>query len=159
MINKKNFLLHDYIPLLQQLIPEANGVWGLMNPHQMVEHMMYSFQLANGKLKVESLLSAEESIPKLQAWLLSSKPMKENINNPLISNTPPDPIFEKYSQSLDALYQEIRDMYNLFEKDSELKILNPFYGDLDCNHYTNLLYKHALHHLRQFGVIVEYIEG
>ena len=159
MNNKKLFLLNDFIPLLQQLNPKAKGEWGLMNPQQMVEHMMYSFQLANGKIKIEKQITPEENIPKLQAWLLTNKPMKENINNPLVPMTPPDPVFETYAQSLDALHTEIKDMYNLFESKPDTKLLNPFYGNLDCELYTNLLYKHSLHHLRQFGVIIEYVEG
>ena len=34
-----------------------------------------------------------------------------------------------------------------------LESLNPIFGELDFNGNVQLLYKHALHHLRQFGRI------
>ncbi|MCC6815134.1 MAG: DUF1569 domain-containing protein [Saprospiraceae bacterium] len=158
MSNKRYFLLNDYIRLLNTLDPEAKAEWGKMNPHQMVDHMTYSFQLGNGRIKVEKLLSPEESIPKLQNWLLTNKPMRENINNPLVSTTPPEPRYPTFEESIAELYNEIVRFYQLFDAHENLTVLNPFYGDLDNVHYTNLLYKHALHHLRQFGIDVEYLE-
>ncbi|NOT37032.1 MAG: hypothetical protein HOP11_06615 [Saprospiraceae bacterium] len=159
MTNKRNFLLTEFVSLLKTLDHKTKGEWGLMNPHQMVEHLTYSFMLANGKLKAEKLLSPEENIPKLQSWLLSPKLMKENIDNPLIPKTPPAPKHDNYQESIEKLYVEIQKMFEVYDQNPEVKILNPFYGDLDLEHNTNLLYKHCLHHLRQFGIQVEYVEG
>ena len=38
-----------------------------------------------------------------------------------------------------------------FEKNPDLVTRNPFFGDLNFEQSVQLLYKHALHHLRQFG--------
>lgn len=158
MRNKKHFLEQEYIPLLLNLNPFSKGKWGLMNAHQMVEHMMFSFRLANGKLKVDKLLSLEENIPKLQAWLLSNKLMKENIQNPLIPSIPPQPIYVNYNDSILHLEFEIKKMFEVYSKNSDLTILNPFYGYLTLELNVNLLFKHSIHHLRQFGIDLEYIE-
>jgi hypothetical protein len=42
---------------------------------------------------------------------------------------------------------------NLYEETPGLKITNPVFGDLDYGLAVNLLYKHAVHHLKQFGII------
>lgn len=159
MDNKRKFLLNEFVPLLRQLEPNAKGEWGLMNPHQMVEHLTNSFMLANGKLKVSKTLTAEENIAKMQSWLLTNKPMKENIDNPLMSKVPPAPKLENYQDSVDEMFAELKFMFDTYDQNPGQKILNPFYGELDLEHNTNLLYKHCLHHLRQFGVQVEYVEG
>jgi hypothetical protein len=42
--------------------------------------------------------------------------------------------------------------FEVFEKDTALVTRNPFFGDLNFEQNVQLLYKHSLHHLRQFGV-------
>lgn len=157
MENKKKFLLTTYFELLRTLKPTVQGEWGMMNPHQMVEHMAYSFRLANGKLAVEKQLTAEEHIPRLQSWLSTEKPMKENIQNPLIPQLPMTPVHSNYEDSILELEQEVKDMFLLFDQQPNLVQLNPFYGQLSNQLYTNLLFKHAIHHLKQFGISVNYI--
>ena len=45
------WLTIDFIELLNGLSPDSTGKWGVMNAHQMVEHMGYSVRQANGKDK------------------------------------------------------------------------------------------------------------
>ena len=56
---KLNWLSKDFIELLASLSPEMKGRWGVMNAHQMVEHMSYSLRQANGK-ENKKLLNQEE---------------------------------------------------------------------------------------------------
>ena len=44
--------------------------------------------------------------------------------------------------------------FEVFEKDPGLKTINPVFGELDFDSNIQLLYKHALHHLKQFGIDV-----
>ncbi|MEP7195071.1 MAG: hypothetical protein ABI851_01035 [Saprospiraceae bacterium] len=158
MNNRKEFLEKEYIPLLKKLKPDTKGNWGLMNCHQMVEHMIYSFRVANGNLKIEKLMVPEEHISKMQSWVLSNKPMRENIHNPLLSEIPPQPENNDYTVSVSILESEIMNLMKIYEQNPNLEILNPFYGNLNFNLNINLLYKHAVHHLRQFGIELDYIE-
>ncbi len=158
MLKKKEYLLNKYIERLRGLNPDTLPQWGKMNPFQMVEHMAYSFQLANGKIIVEDLFTPIENIAKIQLWILSSRPMKENIQNPLIPETPPIPKNADYDMAIDELVNEMKDMFNFYDQNPHIKLLNPFFGELDIELNTNLLYKHAIHHLRQFGITEEYIE-
>lgn len=158
MLNKVRYLQEVYTEKLRMLNPFEKPRWGKMNPAQMVDHMIYSFQLANGKIKVDQLITKEDHIPKMQEWLIGPKSMKENFVNPLIPLDPPEPFNEDFEESISALQNEIEDMLDFFAKRPGIKLLNPFFGELDYNLYVNLLYKHALHHLRQFGIEEEYIE-
>jgi len=42
--------------------------------------------------------------------------------------------------------------FEAFENDHNLVTRNPLFGDLNFEQNVQLLHKHALHHLRQFGV-------
>ena len=138
MQNKKYFLQNEYIPLLKTLEPKAKGQWGLMNAHQMVEHMTYSFQLGDGKVKVEQLISPEENIPKLQDWIMTNKAMKINIQNPLISSNPMDLKHSNYFDSISELEQEILEFFNVYSSNPNLSLLNPFFGSM--NEELNTIY-------------------
>ncbi|MEO6191214.1 MAG: hypothetical protein ABIO44_13515 [Saprospiraceae bacterium] len=159
MQNKKYFLQNEYISLLKTLEPNAKGLWGLMNAHQMVEHMTYAFQLGDGKVKVDQLISPEENIPKFQDWILTNKAMKINIQNPLISSNPQDLKHSNYFDSIEELEQEILDFFKVYSSNPNLSLLNPFFGSLNEELNTNLLFKHSIHHLKQFGIEVDYVEG
>jgi len=65
----------------------------------------------------------------------------------------PAPLQYKTVQAaIGALQQELIYFFETFEKNPELVTRNPFFGDLNFEQNVQLLYKHALHHLRQFGV-------
>ncbi|HWJ90418.1 MAG TPA: hypothetical protein VNR87_04865, partial [Flavisolibacter sp.] len=56
--------------------------------------------------------------------------------------------------ALDELENEIKHFFSVFEKNNLRVTRNPFFGDLNYEENIHLLHKHALHHLRQFGVML-----
>jgi hypothetical protein len=150
---KASFLKHELTQRLATLDPEMKGIWGKMNAHQMVEHMSKMFAIASGKIPC-SLQTDDEILPKMQAFLHSDKPFRENTPNKLLPDTPPPPHHTSVKDSITDLQHEIDDFFSIYTKEPTKRILNPFFGDLDYEMQIKLLYKHALHHLRQFGVTV-----
>ncbi|MGH2564637.1 MAG: hypothetical protein ACRDE5_08995 [Ginsengibacter sp.] len=84
---------------------------------------------------------------------MSNQPFRENIKNPLI----PEEGFKlrkaDMESAINILQKELDYFFELFEKHPELKTNNPFFGELDYNMNVQLLHKHAVHHLRQFGLV------
>ena len=60
--------------------------------------------------------------------------------------------FKTVQAAIGALQQELIWFFEAFEKNPQLITRNPFFGDLNFDQNVQLLHKHALHHLRQFGV-------
>jgi hypothetical protein len=56
------------------------------------------------------------------------------------------------AESLTHLQIDIDYFISVFSDDSEKRILNPFFGNLNADEWIHLLHKHAMHHLRQFGM-------
>lgn len=148
---KAYFLRNEFIDKLKLIEPAAKPLWGKMNLHQMIEHMSYSLRQANGK-DLYTCVTPEENIPRMQAFLMSEKPFKENTPNQLLPDTPDVPKRKDIDDALTELKAETEDFFKVFEKEPDRVITNPFFGDLTYDMWVQLLHKHAWHHLRQFGI-------
>lgn len=148
---KAAFLQQDLPRLLGQIDPAAPPLFGRMNLQQMIEHFSDSLRIANGKDPHNSMLPPDQ-IEKMQAFLRSDKPFRENTPNRLMPETPPPHRWPSVADAIGELKQELSDLMDVYAQDKDKLITNPFFGDLNYEDQMQLLYKHALHHLRQFGV-------
>ncbi len=151
-MNKAAFLREEFSKNLRKLAPDAKGNWGVMNAHEMVEHMIRSFKVANGKIAVREIVTPLERLEKLQAFIMSDIPFKENTKNALMGERP-DPIQHMhFEEAIQELENEINYMFEVYKAKEDLQIRNPIFGDLNFEQNVALLYKHAVHHLKQFGI-------
>lgn len=150
--DKVNFLKNDFIFLLKHLAPDAKGLWGAMNGQQMVEHFVDVVKNASGKLKLP-MVNQGERLQQAREFLFTEKPFAQNIKNPFISETPPAPRKATIQGAIEKLQQELNYFFNVFENNPSLTTHSPFFGELDFAGNVHLLHKHALHHLRQFGLV------
>ncbi|MGN6477721.1 MAG: hypothetical protein ACTHKV_10885 [Flavipsychrobacter sp.] len=148
---KATFLRNDFVKLLATIDPATKPLWGKMNPQQMVEHMSYAMRQASGK-DPYTIVTAEEHLPKMQAFLMSEKPFRENTPNQLLPDEPAPAKHESMQDSLNDLQAEIDHFFHVFGTDPQKTITNPFFGELNYDMQVQLLHKHAWHHLRQFGI-------
>ena len=152
-MDKINFLKNEFPKLLQQLKPDAKGNWGVMNGQQMVEHMSEMFRNANGKLKVP-LHTPVDKVEVFKAFALSDKEFKQNTKNPILSETPYPVRNNTMQLAIEEMQNEIDDFFHYFEKHPDSSNLNPIFGELNFEGWVSLLYKHTLHHARQFGLVM-----
>jgi len=137
--------------MLKKLKADKKGNWDIMNAQQMIEHFADAVKSANGKL-VLPLLNEGERLQKSREFLMSDESFKENIKNPLI----PEEGFKlrkpDMASAINVLQKELDYFFEIFEKHPDIKTGNPFFGQLDYNMNVQLLHKHAMHHLKQFGL-------
>jgi hypothetical protein len=148
---KENFLRTKLISHLQKLDPDTPPLWGKMNVRQMIEHMTDVLMSASGKIKLPIVTPAER-LPKLQEFMMSEKPFKENTKSPVLGEEPAPLKKHTKEAAIGKLQEEIIYFFEAFEKDPALKTINPVFGELNFEMNIQLLYKHALHHLKQFGI-------
>lgn len=149
-IDKANFIRNKFIPILGAIPEDRERKWGKMNLHQMIEHMSYAFREGSGKIE-RTIITPKEHIPKMQAFVMSEKPFRENTPNSLLPDEPDAPNNETIKESIEELKKEIEDFFDVFADDPNKKITNPFFGVMGYEQWVQLLYKHCLHHLKQFG--------
>jgi hypothetical protein len=153
-VAKAEFLKASFVALLQTIPTDAAPLWGKMTLQQMVEHFTDAVRIAAGLVPDAAIVSPEEHLPKLQAFIRSEKPFRENTRNPLLPETPAPVRARSIEAALDSLQEAIDAFFEVFAGNEHLTTRNPIFGDLDYDLNIQLLYKHALHHLRQFGVDV-----
>jgi len=152
-IEKENFLRTKLVACLQRLNPATPARWGKMNVQQMIEHFSEdSIRNASGRLKIETIMTPPGNLERMREFMMSNKPFKENTKNPLMGEEPASPRHKTVQGAIGTLQQELIYFFEAFEKNPDLITRNPFFGDLNFEQNLRLLYKHALHHLRQFGV-------
>ena len=154
-IEKENFLRTKLVTYLQRLDPSTPPRWGKMNVQQMIEHFAGdAVRNASGRLKIDTIITPPEQLERFREFMMSDRPFKENTVNPLMGESPAVLRYATVQAAIGALQQELIYFFEAYEKDPQLVIRNPFFGDLNFEQNVQLLYKHALHHLRQFGVEV-----
>jgi hypothetical protein len=154
LAEKTEFLRHRFIPLLKNIPSGTHPAWGKMTLQQMVEHFADSVRIASGKHAVADVVTPEEQLPRMRAFMMSDKPFRENTPNSLLPEVPAPVRNFAMEEAVNELDEEIRFFFSVFEKNALQVTRNPFFGDLNFEENVHLLYKHALHHLRQFGVNV-----
>jgi hypothetical protein len=151
---KTEFLRIRLVPLLRQIPTETKPAWGKMTLQQMVEHFTDAVRIASGRTVHTEIVTPPEQLPRYRDFIMSEKPFRENTVNPLMPELPAPVINTSLKEALDELEEEISLFFEVFEKNKLQQTRNPIFGDLDFEQNVHLLYKHGLHHLRQFGVSV-----
>ena len=151
--NKVHFFKQEYIPLLHKLTAGQKGVWGKMDGQQMVEHMRDVLKLANGKIVLPLMNTDPDKLAKARDFMMSNEHFKENTRVPVM---PEDPRAHKYASLDEAIAKtetELHDVFTAYADQPGKKLMHPMFGELDYEQQIHYLYKHAQHHLRQFGLI------
>lgn len=151
---KADFLRHRFIPLLQEIPSDTAAAWGKMTLQQMIEHFADSVRIASGRAVHTDVLTPPEQLDRVRAFLESEKPFRENTPNALMPEVPAPVRNHSKEEAVRELKGEIDAFFAVFEKNGLQVTRNPFFGDLSYQQNVQLLYKHALHHLKQFGVAV-----
>lgn len=149
---KADFLRNRFVPLLQQIPTETPAAWGKMTLQQMIEHFADYTRIASGKAVHTDIVTPAEQLDKARVFMESEKPFRENTPNPLMPETPAPVRNASKADAVKELKAEIDDFFAAFEKGKLQTTRNPFFGDLSYEQNVQLLHKHALHHLKQFGV-------
>ncbi len=146
-----HFLKNEYLPLLRKTNSSAQGRWGKMNFQQMLEHMSYSVRIASGK-DTRKLHTPVELLEKAKTFMMSDKPFRENTKNVMMGTEPPAIRNATINDALDELQSELNYFFECYDLNKNQTIMNPIFGELNFNENIHLIHKHALHHLKQFGV-------
>lgn len=137
---------------LRVLDPEAKGKWGKMNAQQMVEHMSMAFRWANGR-DLQKPANTPEITERSYQFMMTEKPFRENTPNKLIGDDPAAVRHPDMKTALQELQSEIDHFFKVFAASPDMRMMNPFFGNLNFEEQVQLLHKHSMHHARQFGLV------
>ncbi len=152
---KLHFIKKEMFLLLNNLSADAKAKWGKMNAQQMIEHVTGFFNISLEKLKFD-IVTPEENLPKYKEFLYSDKEFKENTKAPLsVLGEDPLPLhYPSLAIAMEKLQQAVQGFVNYFKNEPGKKTLHPVFGMLNFDEWVLLHYKHVIHHMKQFNLVV-----
>ena len=145
-------MLESFLEKLEILNPDQKAVWGKMTAQHMVEHLIYTVQISNCKLKFQCVTQPER-LPALKSFLLSPKPFPRLSINPVIGTELVELKCKDIHEAKEKLREEISDYYSYFKQNPEAKPVHMIFGELNKEEWDMVHQKHFTHHLTQFGLI------
>lgn len=150
--DKINFLKNDLVNLLKKLNFNDKGQWGALNAQQMTEHLADSFRNYHG-MDSKKMFTPAEQLPKFKEFLMSEKQFKPYTKNIEMPEIPSPAKHPEMKSAIEELQIEMNNFFKYFEDGKDKTITNVFFGELNFNESVQLVHKHAMHHLKQFGLV------
>jgi oxepin-CoA hydrolase/3-oxo-5,6-dehydrosuberyl-CoA semialdehyde dehydrogenase len=142
-------LLFDALAALRD---DSQPGWGKMTAQQMVEHLVWAFALSTGQVQVEC--STPEALRKrLKAFLYNTKPTPHEFMNPVFAAGLPPLGYAALTEARAALRIEVDRFVRQLNAASDIMHTHPVFGPLSDEEWARVHFKHAYHHLLQFGLI------
>lgn len=152
----RQFLSEELPDLLQKLDADQKPVWGLMTPHHMLEHLIVTYKMSIGRIKIP-IISKEEDWPRLKAYLVKDSPMRRSVPSPT-GNNELQPLRTPSLEEAKAKLLKETAQFLEFIKTSPGHIANhPYGGPMTAEEWLLFHRKHIKHHMIQFDLIPDYV--
>jgi len=137
----------ELVQRIHSLTPQHTARWGKMNVHQMMEHCTRCDDMYHGQLQIKRVW-----IGRLLGGMFKKKILKKDL--PFGKNSPTAPILMIAEKEGDIEIQkkEWQERIDQYANYNNLNFIHPFFGRMTKDEVGVFAYKHADHHLRQFGV-------
>jgi Protein of unknown function (DUF1569) len=134
---------------IAQLKPDAARVWGTMYPAQMLAHCSLAMEMAVGDQKPPRMFIGRVLGPVLRKVALGN-------DDPMRRNSPTaKELLVQGDRDLEKERTRLLGLIGQFVSGGPARCTthpHTFFGPLTPAQWATLMYKHADHHLRQFGV-------
>jgi Protein of unknown function (DUF1569) len=148
------FLQEEMFSLIDQLPEKAKPGWGIMNCHEMIEHLTDFFNVSVEKI-IFTLMIPAEQLPKYREFLYSDKAFRENTKAPaaVLGDIPLPLRAASFTEAKNTLKDTVAYFFDYFALQPGKASMHPIFGMLNFEEWVMLHYKHVQHHLRQFAVL------
>ncbi|MBO3698992.1 hypothetical protein [Roseivirga sp. E12] len=151
----ESFFLEEVPLILEKLTEDKQPVWGLMTPQHMLEHLIVTYKMSIGRIKIP-VVSKEEDFLRLKAYLMKDSPMRRSVPSPTGKNE----LQPLRSASLDEarakLITETESFLSYMKANPNAVANHPYGGPMTANEWLCFHRKHFKHHFIQFGLIPDY---
>ena len=137
----------ELVGRINSLTQQHQANWGKMNVYQMLKHCTLCEDMNLGNMHIKRVL-----IGRLIGGMFLKKILKDDA--PFGKNSPTSGLL-KIAESSGDIEQQKREWISRLSQYAgydKAGFVHPFFGKLSKEQVGRLSYKHADHHLRQFGV-------
>jgi hypothetical protein len=140
---------NEILQRVEKLTPTTKALWGKMKVDQMLAHMAKGAKMPTGEIRPRRAPFPFSLLGKiLKPNILGEGPLRKNTPTSMEIKVDSPQDFEKEKANFKA---SIERLFALGEKGIKAEI-HPFMGKLSPKEWGRINYKHADHHLSQFGV-------
>lgn len=148
--------LQTHLQLLKNLNANDKGLWGVMSPQNMVEHLggvFYSTAMGKG----EPLIYSPEKAKKVKARFMSAYyPFPKNVKRPGTHDQPtiaPPLRYNSLEEAIQKLHKAVELFIKEYQTNPEKTASHGYFGDLTLEGWLHFHIKHIEHHFRQFALL------
>jgi hypothetical protein len=136
----------ELVSRINSLSLQNNAQWGKMNVSQMLKHCILCDEMFFGKLEIKRVF-----IGRLLGPMMLKKVLKDDRG--FGKNSPTSPLLKTTGQNCDIDLHKKEWISNIeqFAVYNNANFTHPFFGPMKKEQVGTFAYKHADHHLRQFG--------
>ena len=151
----KLFLKDDLPLLLEKLKADQEPLWGLMTPQHMVEHLIVTYKMAIGRIKIP-VVSKEEDWPRIKGYFFKDSPMKRSVPSPTGKNELQPLRSASLEEAVAKLNKETEHFLSFVEEQPDFIANHPYGGPMTAVEWLLFNRKHIKHHCIQFGLLPDY---
>jgi oxepin-CoA hydrolase/3-oxo-5,6-dehydrosuberyl-CoA semialdehyde dehydrogenase len=148
---RDSFLRQAILAAVERLGDDAAPRWGRMRAQEMVEHLLWAFELSTGRARTVCDVPPAE-LPRMRRFLFSNRASPREFMNPALVSGLPPLRFPTLADAKAALRGELQRFLDA-PRSAETLYTHPVFGPIGYDEWHRTHYKHACHHLLQFGLI------
>jgi oxepin-CoA hydrolase/3-oxo-5,6-dehydrosuberyl-CoA semialdehyde dehydrogenase len=149
---REAFLRDGVFTALAGLRGDARAEWGDMTAQQMVEHLEWVFRCSTERDSVECPVP-EAHRPRYKAFLDDNRPTPRHFVNTALVDGLPALRHASLAAAIDALRAETAFFFERAAAAPAETHVHPVFGPITPEEWSRSHFKHARHHLLQFGLI------
>jgi oxepin-CoA hydrolase / 3-oxo-5,6-dehydrosuberyl-CoA semialdehyde dehydrogenase len=150
---RSSFLTELLSRAIEPLQAAGQPSWGRMSAQQMLEHLEWAFDLSTGNRRIPCALP-EAQRARMKVFLHNNAPSPHEFMNPALVAGLPSLRHSTIDLAKEALDIARRGFVDLASSPDVPLYTHPIFGPLAHGEWARTHFKHAFHHLQQFGLIV-----
>lgn len=147
-----HFFTDECIKLLKTLKKDQTPEWGMMTPQHMVEHLVSTWIISNGRFQVPAKTTPEQQTKKLK-FLSSELPFERGITNPVTGQKLNPLRKNSLTEAIQSLERAMQTFFEFHKKNPTARPTHPVFGPLNKEEWLRFQAKHMSHHLAQFNLL------
>ncbi len=149
---RDTFLRTFFFGALDRLQPAERARWGRMTAQQMVEHLLWAFEISTGQVRIECPVPPDQ-LAKFKVFLRHNRPTPHEFMNPLLRDGLPTLRYAGVAEARTALQAEVERFIEHAGAEPEAVHTHPIFGPIGAEDWSRTHFKHCAHHLSQFGLL------
>ena len=149
----RDLFLEAILPqALAGLTSDRRALWGQMTAQQMVEHLLWTFDISVGDA-VSPCPVPEEKRRTLRVFLFDNRPTPRGFESPVLKAGLPPLRFGSIEEAIMELRRQVAAFLSQDAAARSVERIHPLFGPLDGEGWSRNHFKHGVHHLQQFDLI------